>query len=78
LSGRGEIWTVDCSRRYREFGYQEKGGERSSNFVKREVLIHEKKFRIVGSWGSWTVDLMQAELEVQSFGYQEDEQVSFQ
>jgi hypothetical protein len=44
-------------RRYQKFGYWEKGGERSSNFMKREVSICKKEIRTIGSRGLWTVDL---------------------
>jgi hypothetical protein len=61
-------------RRYREFGYQEKGGERSSNFMKRKVPIHKKEIRTIGSQGLWTVDLTSG---TRKFGFQKDEQVDF-
>jgi hypothetical protein len=61
-------------RRYQEFRYREKGGERSSNFVKCEVPIREKEIRTIGSWGLWTVDLASG---THKFRFQKDEQADF-
>jgi hypothetical protein len=71
---RGEIWTVDIPRRYQEFGYPEKGGERSFNFAKHEILICEKEIRTIGLQGLWTIYQVS---ETHKFGFREDNQVGF-
>jgi hypothetical protein len=62
-------------RRYQEFRYREKVGDKSFNFMKRKVSIHEKEIKTIGSWGLVTVDMAS---ETCKFMFWKDNQANFE